>query len=54
MTELMAIARDKGLRTMEGEVLKNNANMLRLVTSLGFSVTTSAHDPGVKRVVRVL
>jgi len=54
MTSLMEVARARGLRTMEGEVLANNTEMLALVTRLGFNVHTSADDPSVRRVQRPL
>ncbi|MCL4470084.1 MAG: bifunctional acetate--CoA ligase family protein/GNAT family N-acetyltransferase [Sulfuricella sp.] len=54
MAGLIDAARDKGLKTMEGEVLADNRNMLKLVATLGFTVATSEEDPAVKRIVRVL
>jgi acetyltransferase len=54
MGSLIEAARDKGLKTMEGEVLASNRNMLRLVSTLGFQVGTSEEDPSVKRVVKGL
>jgi acetyltransferase len=54
MGSLIDAARSKGLQTMEGEVLAGNHNMLKLVTTLGFSIATSAEDPGIKRVSKVL
>ncbi len=54
MAALMDAARDKGLKTMEGEVLGTNHDMLRLVTTLGFTIVTSEEDPAVKRVYRAL
>ncbi len=53
MGGLMDAARDKGLKTMEGEVLASNHNMLRLVATLGFSVADSEED-SVKKIVRAL
>jgi acetyltransferase len=38
MTELIRVARERGLRTMEGEVLAANSRMLQLVSGLGFTV----------------
>jgi len=40
MTSLIEIARHKGLKTMNGEVLASNGNMLKLVDTLGFVITT--------------
>jgi acetyltransferase len=54
MGSLIDAARDKGLKTMEGEVLAKNASMLKLVATLGFSIATSAEDPAIKRIVRAL
>jgi len=54
MAALMEAARHKGLKLMEGEVLANNRNMLKLVTRLGFSVATSEEDSALKQVVKVL
>ena len=54
MGSLMDSARNKGLKTMEGEVLGSNHNMLKLVTTLGFTIETSEEDPAVKRVNKVL
>jgi len=51
MDALMDIARDKGLKTMEGEVLGSNRNMLGLVTSLGFSVG-EGDEPTIRKVVK--
>jgi acetyltransferase len=51
---LFDVARAKGLKIMEGEVLAANHSMLSLVTSLGFTVSTSAEDPAIKRVVKQL
>jgi acetyltransferase len=54
MVALMDAARAKGLKSMEGEVLKTNASMLKLMNRLGFSVETSAADDGIKIVRKVL
>ena len=54
MSMLMEIARSKGLRTMEGEVLKGNSDMLHLAQSLGFGVEKHPDDDGIRRVVRRL
>ncbi len=54
MTCLIDVARAKGLKRMEGEVLATNQTMLRLVTSLGFTATSSPDDPAVKRISKLL
>ncbi len=45
MENIMAVARENGLAEMEGLVLTGNADMLRLVRSLGFSVRRFAEEP---------
>ncbi|MDN3919264.1 GNAT family N-acetyltransferase [Roseateles violae] len=47
MTRLMDAARQRGLRTMEGFVLKQNASMLGLARRLGFEIDADAEDPSV-------
>ncbi|HEX5636661.1 MAG TPA: GNAT family N-acetyltransferase, partial [Gammaproteobacteria bacterium] len=54
MRSLMEAARDKGLSVIEGEVLNNNHNMLKLVTRLGFTIKTSEEDPNVMKVSKKL
>jgi len=54
MTSLMDVARDRGLERMEGEVLRANQSMLKLVTRLGFDIKTSEDDNSVKRVSKAL
>ena len=54
MSTLMDVARQHGLLRMEGEVLANNHNMLKLVERLGFELRTSHEDPGVKIVIKKL
>lgn len=54
MTALMDAARSKGLKVIEGEVLKNNTDMLSLMDRLGFEVVTSTDDDSIKSVRRVL
>lgn len=54
MLKLMDVARSRGLKVIEGEVLAQNQNMLKLMTILGFEVLPSEDDPAVKRVVRSL
>ena len=47
-------ARDKGLAHIEGLVLANNPNMLRLMRGLGYEVRPFPEDPDFKLVVRAL
>jgi acetyltransferase len=50
MRMLMEVARDKGLRVMESEVLARNAGMLELAEALGFEILPLAGDEGVRGV----
>jgi acetyltransferase len=54
LTLLMDAARSNGLRFMEGQVLKSNANMLKLMTRLGFSIQPDPEDDALKCVRKVL
>ena len=54
MVALMEAARSKGLITIEGEVLSNNHNMLKLMNRIGFTVKISEDDPGVVKVSKSL
>jgi acetyltransferase len=54
MVALMEAARAKGLKIMEGEVLNNNASMLKLMKRLGFSITSSHEDESIKIIRKVL
>jgi acetyltransferase len=54
MTAVMDAARSKGLKAIEGEVLRNNTDMLHLMDRLGFKVETSAEDDSIKSVRKVL
>lgn len=47
METLIKAARTKGLRTIEGEVLARNVNMLRLMQRLGFSRRKDEMDDGI-------
>jgi acetyltransferase len=53
MTELMRVARERGLEVMEGEVLASNARMFHLMGSLGF-VVGPGDDPSVHVVSKEL
>jgi acetyltransferase len=44
MERLMAIARERGLEVMEGDVLAQNSKMLRLCSSLGFQTLHDDQD----------
>jgi len=48
MERLLQVARDRGLSTMRGDVLAENAGMLRLMRAMGFSDRPSRDDPSVR------
>jgi acetyltransferase len=48
------VARSKGLKMMEGEVLKTNRTMLNLVEGLGFRAEPHPEDDTVRRISRTL
>jgi acetyltransferase len=54
MQSIMDVARDKGLAEMDGLVLANNPNMLKLMRSLGFVVKPYPEDPDFKLVTHML
>ena len=54
MTALMDAARAKGLKVMEGDVLRNNTDMLHFMDRLGFVAETSMDDENIKTVRRQL
>jgi acetyltransferase len=54
MRALMANARRRGFRVMDGEVLAVNSRMLALMKSLGFRIKTDPEDPAIKLVSKVL
>lgn len=54
MSALIACASRRGLGVMEGEVLADNAAMLRLIARLGFSVRVHDEDPSLRRVSKSL
>ncbi|MGA8863245.1 MAG: bifunctional acetate--CoA ligase family protein/GNAT family N-acetyltransferase [Gallionella sp.] len=54
MDALMEAARAKGLSTIEGEVLSNNHNMIKLMTRLGFASKASVDDPSIIKVAKDL
>ncbi len=54
MTALMKVAREAGIRYMEGYVLATNRRMLDLVKTLGFDCAPSAEGPQVSLVCRLL
>ena len=54
MTALMEVARSRGLRRMEGEILSENHDMLTLMKSLGFTMSPCEDDPTVQMATRPL
>lgn len=54
MGAIMDCAREKSYRTMVGDVLSDNQKMLRLMSSLGFSVLPHPEGTSMKRVVKQL
>ncbi|MBK6651084.1 MAG: bifunctional acetate--CoA ligase family protein/GNAT family N-acetyltransferase [Betaproteobacteria bacterium] len=48
MLSIMEVARDKGLSEIDGLVLANNPNMLKLMRGLGYTIKTFAEDPDFK------
>ncbi len=54
MNNLMAVARDRELDVMEGQVIATNARMLKLMTSLGFASSVDPEDNSIKRVTKAL
>ncbi|MGA8051456.1 MAG: GNAT family N-acetyltransferase [Burkholderiales bacterium] len=54
MDDLIRVARAKGLESVEGIVLRNNATMLKFVRALGFEVHHVPEDPVNARVVKKL
>jgi acetyltransferase len=54
MVALMEAARSKGLSRLEGEVLVNNHNMIKLMNRLGFAIKISEDDQGVMKVSKSL
>jgi acetyltransferase len=54
MVSLMEAAREKGLNKIEGEVLSNNHNMIKLMTRLGFAAKSSEDDQSIIKVSKDL
>ena len=47
MQMIIEYARSEGLRTIEGQVLSENATMLTMCRELGFAVVPDPRDPGI-------
>lgn len=54
MTALMDAARENGLKVMQGEVLSQNSQMLKLMKNLNFTIETSKEDDSIKSVYKLL
>jgi len=54
MLDLIECARDRGLRTMEGIILRRNHDMLKFMRGLGFQITPMQEEPTLVRVCRSL
>ncbi|MDO8774625.1 MAG: bifunctional acetate--CoA ligase family protein/GNAT family N-acetyltransferase [Burkholderiaceae bacterium] len=54
MLSIMEVAREKGLAEIDGLVLANNPEMLKLMKGLGFTIKPYAEDPDFKLVSYVL
>jgi acetyltransferase len=54
METLMRTARERGLKTMEGLVLRSNPTMLRFARALGFDIHPLPEDPRTMRAVKKL
>ncbi|SJM94110.1 CoA-binding domain-containing protein (fragment) [Crenothrix polyspora] len=54
MIALMDVARSKGLKIMEGEVLNNNVSMLNLMQRLEFTIEASLEDDNIKTLRKAL
>ena len=50
MKDLMSVARDRDLESIEGQVLANNKRMLKLMGTLGFAISGDPSDNAIKRV----
>jgi len=46
MRDLIKVARKKGFRKMNGEILKDNGKMVQFIKHLGFITKTDQNDPG--------
>ena len=54
MLSIIDVARAKGLSEIEGLILANNSAMLRLMTSLGFTIAPFPEDPDFKLATKAL
>ena len=54
MRQIIAYARERGIREVFGEVLEENESMLRINQALGFTIENSPDDPAVMHVSLLL
>lgn len=54
MNSIIDCARNRGKKAIVGDVLSDNAKMLRLMTNLGFTINPHQDDMSVKHVVKIL
>jgi len=54
MMALMEVAKSRGLKTMEGEILTENTKMLSLARKLGFTIRPVDGDPTLQLAVKIL
>ena len=54
MLSIIEFARNKGLAQIEGLILANNGNMLKLMRNLGFQIKHFAEDPDFRLAVKLL
>ena len=54
MEAVIRVARERGLTSMEGLVLRNNPPMLRFARALGFEVHSAPEDPLTLRIIKAL
>jgi acetyltransferase len=54
MNALIKAARQRGIKRMEGEILADNHNMLKLTENLGFNLHTNSDDPGIRDAIKLL
>ena len=54
MLSIIEFARNKGLAQIEGLILANNGNMLKLMRNLGFQIKAFEEDPDFRLAVKAL
>jgi acetyltransferase len=54
MNALIEAARQRGIKKIEGEILADNYNMLKLTENLGFSLHTNSDDPAIRNAIKLI